>query len=281
MKSKRRIVSVFVLVLATISGYFGQIAPTNAEGDEDEVGVNYEWAQGEPEEQMMSVHEGFCVLTAVGGNFRGSRESVWIYNGGPDFSYWMLGGKSNKEGVVAGARCYPYTIFDGVTVTEWYITTYEGNEGNNQVRELDPDDSLCYLLGMEGEFEGGGELVNVNEDGQGKFFALAESGQGYIKASYGCLKMINNATGEPARNLRKPLYFYWFGQSEDKDYEGYSTGVSSQDAICVLNQITGKFRGGAELVSLLGNGESEYIMLIMSRQKDVGVRVTCYSFDQQ
>jgi hypothetical protein len=63
----------------------------------------FSWWQGQPWTRMTSTQNSVCMLTNVGGRFRGYGEQVFIY---PQDGYWYLGGYSAQEGVRASGRCY-------------------------------------------------------------------------------------------------------------------------------------------------------------------------------
>ena len=65
----------------------------------------FEWQQGGPEVQMISVKEGVCYLVSVRGKFEGGGEVVSVDRKG---DFWFLHGRSAQSGVAAKARCWEF-----------------------------------------------------------------------------------------------------------------------------------------------------------------------------
>jgi hypothetical protein len=104
---------------------------------------------------MISVNDGICGLTAIGGAFRGGGEYVRIDNVD---GFWQISGASQQQGVVAQARCVSFSRFQWngflhYTLGSYWFWLNSGNNGSYvyQVPMWGPD-SHCWLNGFGGNF---------------------------------------------------------------------------------------------------------------------------------
>lgn len=211
-------------------------------------GIEYMWVQSQRgPTPMLAVDEGLCALQSVGGNFRGLGEAVWIRN---NHGVWELNGTSQQQGVFARALCVPYSALQ-LPLSYWekpwkvraehhacpFLTAcaWDGGEGVH-IGELN---SFCYLTGMSGTFDGGGESVSVTYKDVWPSPYLGVGtwvDEGLIQGEANCIKPATMATTD----LYTP-YSWEQGQS-------WVRMIRGTDGFCVLNQVSGKFMGSREFV---------------------------------
>jgi hypothetical protein len=135
----------------------------------------YWWEQGEPPVSMGSVHGRVCFLTRLRGDFEGGGEYVRAFASGGS---WYLGGGSQQSGVEAAARCLS---------VHWYSSEYFWTQGQAPVPLYSAGYYSCFLTGLSGDFEGGGEVVRTFVDDKGWFFLGGSSGQSGVWATARCV----------------------------------------------------------------------------------------------
>jgi hypothetical protein len=121
---------------------------------------------------LLPASQGICFLQGVTGNFRGGGEGVWVRNNG---TKWVLDGISRQQNVSARAMCVPFAAIQGAdrgfnyAIGTGYVSVYYGGcswwescSGSSSSESVWGSDGFCYLTGMSGAFNGGGEVVTVS-----------------------------------------------------------------------------------------------------------------------
>ena len=132
----------------------------------------FSWAQGQSAVFMGDAATRVCFLTRVGGGFEGYGERVEILKSSlpPYGNGFYLGGKSKQSGVHARARCIVYgppgawylNPSNGVQLYPPYAEPRAANKYYpNVYLYLEKKSSVCFLVGMSGKFEGGGEYIQT------------------------------------------------------------------------------------------------------------------------
>ncbi len=134
----------------------------------------YSWAQGQPPVKMGSNQGQVCALTGVGGKFEGEGEMVEV---SVDNGQWVLYGKSNQKGVNATAACFKTTAKQSF---------HRWNEGKPSLVLGSALDRQCFLLSMQGKFEGSGEQVYLFFE-QGSWRLYGVSNQHGVSTSAVCI----------------------------------------------------------------------------------------------
>lgn len=194
------------------------------------------WYQGNLPVTLGSINDRFCFLTAVQGRFEGGGEFVRVYQ---EAGQWKLGGQSYQHGVGARAACIPLN-YKGQTLTvskewEWYLGNYPTQMG-------DATNQVCLLTFVSGEFDGGGEQVEIFTDTNGKWQLSGFGSRPGIAAKAHCVNS-NNRMG-PAS---------WS--------QGYSRTpiIDTAGWACGLSRMRGAFEGNGEWVSVYGDTATWYV----------------------
>jgi hypothetical protein len=229
MRLKRFLVAMIgatALVLATTSPVFGDTArpkpklsvlSPGAKVLEVASSGEFAWTQGDPPVRMGPVGTQTCFLTGVTGDFEGAGESVHAYIAADS---WYLGGSSQQRWVAAFARCVPVSGSGEYFWSQGELAKPMGGDA----------DKACFLTYVSGHFEGGGEWVNTFTTG-GSWYLGGNSLQDGVAAGARCIP-VSSYTGE----------FGW-GQGQTPE-----PMVPNSDSSCFLTLMTGRFKGGGELV---------------------------------
>lgn len=250
-----------VITILTATAFLTTAAPATAAPSF--VTGTYTWYQGQPTRQLLPVSDHVCVLTRVGGNFRGSGESVRLYHEG---GWWKLGGTSSKDGVHATATCFGKAAFtftaDGPWISnEQAIGWRTGTKCINRKLNGEPGDAATYLTGLTGDFAGRGEygFINQSESGtapsQIELNACQDHDTYYVRAhafvagNWGRVaNFIGPGNDTPGPNIQ---YNKQFGrQTIPSSSTSYAVMAPVDKAMCYLKGVQGKFRGGGEYAEI-------------------------------
>jgi hypothetical protein len=264
----------------------GQASGQKPQPDQAPAGVFYaSWNQyqGFPT-VLMPASQGICFLQGVTGNFRGAGESVWIRNNGTN---WELNGTSQQQYVSAHAICVPFSSIQGADrgfnymIGTAYAPVYYGGcswwescHGNSVQLDLWGLDSFCYLTGMGGAFNGGGEVVSVNAWAPDHWYMLvATQVEGATNTGEaGCLAPI----GHPRPRETNVVNRYIWTQGQP-----FLQLPNADQAFCAFDWITGHFAGWGETVEIYHNPDNTQWLGGSSYQQDVSAQVSCMYYDQR
>lgn len=151
-----------------------------------------QWDKGEATKNLSSAlgvgNGDSCFLTKVCGNFNGGGEQVRTWKDGSG-NWWLGGASQTSGGLCARARCLNgealITLNNGDTVGYWL----EDNPAI--VLRFAPSSSsiACFLQGMRGKFQGGGEYITTYYDSVEAAFKLGGgSGQFGVSTWAGCMQ---------------------------------------------------------------------------------------------
>jgi hypothetical protein len=129
----------------------------------------YRWSRGQPAIRMIHQDEGFCVLSSVGGGFRGGAEWVRVFV--DEEGYWTLAGGAQRA-LSAEAISFKTDLADQ-PVAEFFW-----QRGQPRVKMIHKDDGFCILSGIHGQLEGGGERAEVTLDADGYWYLDCAAAQG-------------------------------------------------------------------------------------------------------
>lgn len=195
----------------------------------------YNWSQGQGTVPLIRLDEGVCFLASVEGSFKGGGETVYVKH---ENGQWLLGGNSNQGGVAASAYCATWSELGGFSNVFYNPITW--NQGQGPIPLLSTGSGVCYLSRMSGKFEGGGERIKV--ENYYSFWQLGgNSNQGGVSGSAYCIYSSNLA------GLITPQYN--LATDPRKKFSSDSTNLGNYK-ICFLTEISGKFNGSGEKVSL-------------------------------
>lgn len=192
---------------------------------------SYTWRQGDPAVDMGSYTERFCFLTAVQGKFEGGGESVHVYESG---GRWLLAGSSLQNGVGASAVCIPRSYYGQILVpTDEYFWTQE----YYPTPMVSDTSSLCFLTAVSGEFDGGGEQVEIFR-WNGKWHLGGHAYKPGIVAGARCVNTL-----------------YSNGPHHWSQEEVAPKPIADANWwVCGLTRMTGAFEGDGEQVRVRSNG---------------------------
>ena len=128
-----------------------------------------------------------CFLSRVGGEFEGGGERVEVIG---FFGLYFLHGSSQQSGVHARARCIAFKPGSEVIIGgplyryfPWVNSNSGPKYGYVHYGSLPLTGSMCFIAGISGKFEGGGEYVRtyvghfLPTDGDAGWHELAASMQ--------------------------------------------------------------------------------------------------------
>ncbi len=230
--------------------------------------------------RMMRVDDGFCYLTAVHGNFRGGGEVVRIWN---QDGYWMLGGQSGQQDVTGVATCVSYSSIQGsigrsmdsswtwieANTCPWLLAC--GINNTNSV-ELGKRGDFCYLTGMGGRFDGGGEDIDIRStyDGIPILHVKTLVERGYIYGAAACIRP-NAAPSGYSRYITSPATW--------NQGEKFVRLMKGTEGFCTFTEIHGGFYGNGEEVAIFYNSEDGFWYLGGRSQQDgVGATARCFVY---
>jgi hypothetical protein len=222
----------------------------------------YSWEQGQPAVNMGSGADRVCFLTGVHGSFRGGGEAVRVLNAN---GTWLLTGSSQQSGVGGTAACVSQAPLTQPVFPGRYSLEYVWRQGNAPVNMGSTNGRVCFLTGMSGKFEGGGEMIRTRVS-NGSWFLDGTSSQAGVAAWAYCLG------GVP----------YTVEKSYDQT-QGSGTFLFSDPkmdaAVCALTRVQGKFRGATESVAVDFHPDIPQIagwyMYVHSNQAGVGMGARC------
>lgn len=191
-------------------------------------GPEYSWSQGQTAVPMGSANGRVCFLTRVTGRFEGGGEVARTFISGGS---WYLGGNSLQSGVGASARCVSVSSYSG---------EYHWSQGALPTAMGSANNRACFLTRVTGKFEGGGEVVQTFTSWD-TWYLGGNSLQAGVGASARC---VNLAAGGEA---------HWT-QGETPAYLG-----PSGDRTCFLTRMTGRFKGGGEVVRTYESGGAWFL----------------------
>lgn len=211
------------------------------------------WSQGQAAVNLGSSSNRFCFLTSIAGKFAGGGESVrlQIVSG-----QWQLTGTSGQRDVAAIARCQ-------LNVTGADITSESvWSQGQGEVNLGSTANRACFLMGVQGKFEGGGEAVWVRKSG-GNYLLGGQSQQAGVGARARCLRNRITFTND------------WTWNQSQGATTMVQAFVENDGWACGLTRMTGRFHGGGERIYIDWTGSTRRL-LGTSAQVDVGTSANCF-----
>jgi hypothetical protein len=160
------------LLLAVASG-----SPVHGGDFSVQLTDEFSWYQGTEAATMGPARDRVCFLTRIQGHFDGAEEAVHarVIDG-----TWVLDGRARHGGVGVHARCLRLASDD------LYSEAHRWEQGKEATDLGSAEDRACFLTGMQGRFEGGGEwvLVTVRD---GRWILDGASQQAGVGATARCV----------------------------------------------------------------------------------------------
>jgi len=258
----------------------------------------FHWDQGQPPLRLEPSNSHVCALTAIGGHFAGTGESVRVTVNG---SNWELNGSSAQSGVFGEATCFPLAKFGGSglhffsneTVADaWSRGKAAGQDKGGGCQQAQNNVGLGsdfgFIEGMQGEMAGGGEAS----------FAIPSPSVNTINI----LRSQICTTGHHltfGRWLRVSPYQGFLAKFMDakgnvNDLDGIrefslthnGSGVFADSvtmapidrAMCAFTSISGKFFGDRELARISSNGTNWVLTIAQGRGSNfMSVGARCFA----
>ncbi len=212
---------------------------------------DYSWRSGQPLVPMMPVNEGFCVLTQFGGEFEGpgQRAVVTAWQDG----LWYVGGFANRRSPAIKA-----TSFTDFTpqIFRPEVSEYRWMHPEPPVKMLHKSEGVCFLSGLHGTLEGGGEGVKVALGDDGYWYLSGKSVKPYLRAQAIGLHFVD------AKGLQAEITRYSWKRGEPP-----VKMIHRSEGFCGLALIGGGFEGPAEHVRLFVGEDGYWYLSARSRQK--------------
>jgi hypothetical protein len=166
-----------------------------------------------------------CFLTRVGGTFNGADDSVQIVSQG---GQWILNGSAGASGFAeARAAC----------TTGQASNEFTWRAGDATLQLGDDTTTACFLTGVAGAFQGGGENAGLRRSA-GAWLINGDVLQNSIRVSARCLPV----------SARSETFGMGFGTSSPFEID------TAQNGACFLTFIGGEFAAEGDLVETEWNG---------------------------
>lgn len=199
------------------------------------------WKQGDPQHAVLATRaDNICILTKVGGHFRGGGESVHVYEDGEN---WRLGGTSQQAGVNGEAHCFPRNGFIGANanraVSSRYTLSIAGDCSTKQ-GDLYNSDAFSFLEGLKGNMAGGGEYARTI---QSVIPGNPNNWQGQSCTGSTLTAYARNFRVGPIEDRLARMIGSEYTVSGDL---GHVRMAKVSEAMCAFTRLQGEFRGGGE-----------------------------------
>jgi hypothetical protein len=238
---------------------------------------------------LVPASDAFCYLTGLGGKFIGEGEhvSVTIHDDG----WWYLDGSSGQQDVHGMAACARWGDFAATPERNYSLLYTAAAWDDSAAGPLWPHEhqaaavpmwdrnSFCMLTGFKGALNGPGEHVYINpgapdfvldvDNWVGSWIYTGTTG--YANCAYlGQVGEVAYVGGDPSS-----LGQYYWNQG---DYQ--VTMARTDEAICFLTGITGRFMGIGEEVEI-AEDRGFWVLRGKSGQNSVGARARCVAANQR
>lgn len=212
----------------------------------------------------VTVDQGFCFLSKIGGSFRGNGESVYLDNSEGE---WVLGGTSQQSGVTATASCIQ---FAALKHTDLFSTVYLSRSGTNWLGASSGPyggpGQFCFMTGFRGETNGTGEGAAVVPVAGGWQLQVSHHSGSGIQAQLACIARISGDI-----SLAENTNFSCSGST------CVFPIVEAQPHFCVLNSLFGRMRGGGEFALVQPNSPGNLLPSFVTLQSQQGGILTSAS----
>jgi hypothetical protein len=271
--------------------------------------TSFDWYQGWGTVDMQPWGTHVCVLTRISGSFRGAGESIRIFKGSNGF--WQMNGTSGQAGVLARSYCFKMTNFTASgSIERWlsdeFVTQAQAWDSNcgwfgctrhigSSYTNMWLNDSMAYLTGVGGAFDGEGEAAWVSDE-TAPFPTQVNAQTGADVTNYLTVRAHNFFVGVP-HSGHVPIFWgpSWPYRGNSNQVHGYSashwqSGVgetwmaATNDAMCFITSIQGGFWGNGEIVEMFaamdGSTERWKLRVTNGTNSTLGAGAYCYSYNQ-
>jgi hypothetical protein len=188
--------------------------------------TEYEWRGRRPQTRALPADEGFCVLSSIGGGFWSRAEKVWVRIGAD--GHWEVGGATpRRDGVFV--KALPVRTAGRVVLSE-----HRWEPGRAPVKMLHRDEGFCFLAGVEGDFLGRGESIEVFIDKDGFWYLHGRSAR----------PVAGRAISVRTADRLQVEEYTWTPTKWPVRM------IKTEEGFCCLSGVAGAYRGAGELVRI-------------------------------
>jgi len=256
-------------------------------------------------ETLTSESNTFCYLAGVSGAFVGGGEAVEVFPGSQ--GSWQASVQSQQGGAEATVNCVAISAFQtevggpsNVGSVFWYGTNSQNTGPSGGFAWVTgtmwQGDSVAMVSGITGQFDGGGEFVEVSQattasaynqinvqaespngvGGWEQALFLGKPGTGFLPTFYG-----PNGSATTAANAG-----IYTASASAGSQPAAIVMAPTDAAVCFLTKIGGAFAGGGERVQIgtdtwIGDGLQHWFLDVWSQQPNgTSASAICYALDQ-
>jgi hypothetical protein len=274
-----------------------QIQPSADEQQVDKAAVattTYQWNTF-PDD--MPIQEKLCVVSGLYGGFAGYYDRfellTWASYPNYDLRQNDLGlGTSSGRGSITCTR-YTNFLHDAGGV-RWLGTGWGATEWGGGSPKMWWGDAASFLMGIQGEYAGGGEVAKViqstgattpsvldivgeafdNNGAHGNSYFVGIPGSGKLVRLYGY------RDGSWVRGSVKSSATFEFNVSTTSGFSSYWLPPRDR-AFCYLTRVGGEFDGGGERLQITVEGDNWFLRAQAAAGKHVAGAVRCMAYDQR
>lgn len=157
-------------------------------------GTSVESVNGVASQMPLAFPRQFTILSGVSGKFQGGGETAQVWAPPSKLNEWRVGASSLQRDHPVRTQAISISLGTSGNVRVLRHATW--GQGEGPIELLGASAGVCYLAGMEGRFEGGGEAVRITEEG-GRWLLHGMSSQEGVRAYAYCLAY--DQSGSPRR----------------------------------------------------------------------------------
>jgi hypothetical protein len=233
--------------------------------------------------QMLSYAEsrGFCGLTRISGKFEGYDSVSLNIDHDPitNADYWAVETYGSSHDINVDIECIDYYHFSNRYIHNalkhfwWYPASRFFNR-NDRIFQLWGNDSICYLYGVGGRFEGSGEFA---------WILAHESTDKTPDPGSNWLKVVSNTDedvvfGHAMCVAIQPGRYQPVTVHEIKQGEPDLRMIRANEGVCFMSGMSGKFEGGGEEIGIYVDDQGWRTLYVRSQQVDVRAKATCIRY---
>jgi hypothetical protein len=221
---------------------------------------------------------GFCGLTRISGKFKGKGNySISIYidhDPNTNANYWAVKSSDGFLDYYVDIECIDYDHFSNRYIHNERKGRWNDIAKKNRIFQLWGSDSICYLNGVGGRFDGSGEFAwilahestdKTPDPGSNWLKIVSNTGSGAVKGDARCVAI------QPGRY--QPVTIH-----EVKQGEADRRMIRANEGVCFMSGMSGKFEGGGEEIGIYVDDQGWRTLYVRSQQVDVRAKATCIRY---
>jgi hypothetical protein len=234
---------------------------------------------------------GFCGLTRISGKFDESERNIYLdFYRIPNGSHglWIVKGShgsNNSYDINVYTECVDYERFDrykgdalvhmpDIVVAQRPRVYIPERLQSPQNVKLWGNDSICYLRGVSGVFDGAGEF---------SWILAHESKEETPDPSVNWMRVVSNSwdgcvSGRPMCVAIQPGLYQPVSIHDVKQGQPDERMIPADEGVCFLSGMSGKFRGGGEEIGIYVDDQGWRTLYVRSNQEDVRAKAVCVRY---